>query len=172
MPTRRALIGASLTGLAVAIAGCGGDSDDGTGGDDGTGRDDGSGGRAIELPTSRGEDGTLGTDSVDGIEILGFIGAIEGATYVVRVGLRNVGDGTIETPGNYVPDVSVSDQQGEFTVPSRRTNVFDADAPIEPGQEWAYALEMEFDEGPETVESYEVHLTCQGVLSGPYCDSP
>ena len=129
MPTRRALIGASLTGLAVAIAGCGGDSEDGTGGDDGTGRDDGSGG-------------------------------------------RNVGDGTIETPGNYVPDVSVSDQQGEFTVPSRRTNVFDADAPIEPGQEWAYALEMEFDEGPETVESYEVRLPCRGVLSGPYCDTP
>lgn len=35
MPTRRALIGASVTGLAVAIAGCGGDSgtENSTGGD-------------------------------------------------------------------------------------------------------------------------------------------
>lgn len=170
MPTRRALIGAGVTGLAVAIAGCGGDSGNGTGGDDGTG-DGGNGGESIELPTSRGEDGTLATNSIDGIEILGFTSAIEGSTYVVRVGLRNIGDGTIETPGNYIPDISVSDQQGEFTFPSKQTNVFDADTPIEPGEEWAYALEMEFSEGPETAGSYEVRLTCQGVLSGPYCDT-
>lgn len=157
-----------------------GDGDNGDGGSNGNGGGDngessGTGGdeptvSATSTPESS-DGGSVGRNTVDGLEITGWVVQDVEDQFQVSVTIRNTGDRTTDI-FNYEYGLALYGNDGTEISTDGGGSGSTNDTEIAPGQRASINVFQSVDGSPEDVERFEISLSCDGpFVDGVYCSA-
>jgi hypothetical protein len=152
--SRRRVLAASGAVATAGLAGCSGF----------LGGDGGSGGNE---QFTQEDMGSVATNSVDGIEIVGWTSETLEESFQVTVTVRNTGD---QTTGliDYGYSLTLYDESGS-KLPPRGLLARSTAGDVGSGETGDLRLDITGMENPDAVAEYEISVECDGFSDGVYC---